>query len=187
MKILTLKEISNNLQRTIIGFDFEKLKKELYDYENHEYTEIINNLPKKVDDNIDMDNKINSKISLNQTENNYKATTINNEEDSLNKHINEGLDVNANIIQYKYRKLFLIKKVYDSLDDEEIGDEEDINACYLLPTSFKVYIIDFFVLITSLIELFYLPFYLAYYSHRCRNHFLSIKALLFYISDNIYY
>ena len=44
LKILSLKEIGNNLKKTISGFDFNKLKKELHDLENNEISEAINSL-----------------------------------------------------------------------------------------------------------------------------------------------
>ena len=182
LTILTLNEIGNKIRKTIIEFDLEKLKKDLYDFENNQFSEIINNLPKK-----DKENKksnINSKFNINQTDYKYKCKTlINNKNDLLNqKKIEENID---NKFQHKYRKLFLSKKVYDSLDDEEMGEEE-IDSFYLSPSSYTVYIIDLFVLIYSLTQLFYLPYYLAYYQNICKNNFLSLKAFLLFSSELIY-
>ena len=182
LKILTLKEIGKNLKKSIIEYNLEKIKKELYDFENNEFSEMLNNLPEKPDDNKD---NINSKISLNKTNNNQNIT-IDNEDEYLNNNMTKRINKKVNKFQYKYRKLFISKKVYDSLDDDENGDEENINTFYLSPNSFKLFIIDLFVLITSFIDLFYLPFFLAYYTHLCRIPFLSIKSILFYLTDLIY-
>ena len=190
LQILTLKEIGNNIRKTITEFDFEKLKKDLYDLETNQFTDIIKNLPVKNDDNknTNINSNLNSKItSLNQTDYNFKCmTTINNEDDYLNKNEKEENEENLNRFEYKYRRLFLSKKVYDSLDDEEYGDEDDDNNYYLSPTSYTVYIIDFFVLISSFIQLFYLPYYLAYYRNICKDYFLTLQSILFYSSDLIY-
>ena len=185
LTILTLNEIESKIQKTIIDFDLEKLKKDLYDFENNQFSEIINNLPKKAEENIK--SNVNSKISLNATDCKFKCmTSINNENDYLNQNTNEENDENCNIFQYKYRKLFLSKKVYDSLDDEELGDEEEIDSIYLSPTSSTVYIIDLFILIYSFIQLFYLPYYLAYYQNTCKDSLMSLKSLLFYSCDLIF-
>ena len=182
MKILNLKQIGNNIRKTIIGFNLKELKKELYDFENNECTDIINKLPKLVEDNKE---KNNSKVSKNTTEFNKTLTTNNNEEELLTYKSKEESILRANIFQQKYRKLSISKKVYDSLDDEELEDEED-NNIYLAPNSVTVYLIDLFVLLSSFIELFYLPFFLTYNIHKCQIHFLSINSLLFYSTDLIY-
>ena len=182
MKILTLKEIENNIRKTIIGFNLKELKKEIYDFENNECTEIINKLPKFIEDNKE---KYISKVSKNTTEFNKTSTTNNNEDELLTYKSKEESVLRANAFQQKYRKLFIIKKIYDSLDDEEMEEEED-NNFYLAPNSVIIYLIDSFVLLSSFIELLYLPFFLAYNIHKCRIHFLSVKSLLFYSADFIY-
>ena len=54
-------------------------------------------------------------------------------------------------IQKKYRKLYLSKNLYDSLDDEEANDEEKIYTFYISTNSLTVYMLDFLVLISSFI------------------------------------
>ena len=181
MKILTLKEIEDNIRNTIILFDYKELKKELDDFEKNSCTEIINKLPTKPEDNTE---KFNYKINMN-TKNCNMATTINNIDELLTFKTKEDLIGIAKKIQIKYRRLFISKKVYDSLDDEEWGDEEDYTY-YLSPNSLYVYLIDLFVLISSFIVLFYLPFFLAYNIHKCKIDFLNINSLLFYFIDLIY-
>ena len=86
----------------------------------------------------------------------------------------------------KYRKLYLSKNLYDSLDDEEIVDEEKIRTLFISPNSLKAYIIDFFVLIASIIELYYLPLYISLHisSYAVYNNIIS--STIFYIIDFIY-
>ena len=183
MKILTVKDIGNNIKKTIIGFDYNELKKELYDFENNECTNIINKLPEKIEDNKE---KIDLKESMNMAEFNKTSTNNNGEELFPFKKEETIRKVKAYRIQQKYRKLFISKTVYDSLDDEEIGDEEEINSFYLAPNSLTVYLIDLFVLFFSFIELFYLPFFLSYNIHKCKLYFLTVNSLLFYSADLIY-
>ena len=178
LKILSLKEIGQNLRKTITGFDINKLKKELHDLETNEISEAIKNLPKK-------NNKESSKIYSNKE--NRIATPIKNSEDYLNEEDEEEeVKKNINEYQHKYRKLFLNKKVYDSLDDEEIDDEEEINNIYLSPNSITVYFIDFLVLISSIYESFYLPFSIAYNAHNCRYIFFTLESIIFYFIDLLY-
>ena len=190
LKVLSIKDIENNIKKTITQYDVDQLKKELYDFENNEFTEIINNLPKNNNDNNENKNnkdnyKINTKIIKNLNENKILSTSNNNEDDYLNKKTDEEIDGKI-ISQNKYRKLFLIKKVYDSLDDEENEDEKDIKSFIITPQTYKAYILDLFILISSFIQLFYLPFYLAYEQLKCKNDYISLKAFLFYASDLIY-
>lgn len=49
----------------------------------------------------------------------------------------------------KFRCLLSKGYVYDSLDDEEESDQEDINNCYLEPNSIFLYILDTMTLISS--------------------------------------
>ena len=84
----------------------------------------------------------------------------------------------------KYRYLLNKGCVYDSLDDEEDFDEEDINNCYFEPNSQFLYIIDSLILVSSIIIIFYLPIYLSKQLFFCRN--LSINTILFYFIDIIY-
>jgi hypothetical protein len=59
----------------------------------------------------------------------------------------------------KYRTLLSKGHVYDSLDDEEESDEEDINRCYLEPESIFLYILDSITFISSLIIMIYFPIF----------------------------
>jgi len=175
LKILSLKEIGNNLKKTISGFDINKLKKELHDLENNEISEAIKNLPKK-------NNKESTKIYSNKE--NIKLSLTNNSEDNLNEEY-EGNE-NRNEYQHKYRKLFISKKVYDSLDDEEIDDEEEINNIFLSPNCITVYLIDFLVLIASIYISFYLPFSIAHNFDKCAITYFTIESVIFYFIDLLY-
>ena len=95
--------------------------------------------------------------------------------------VNEMKTINK---EKKYRYLLNKGSVYDSLDDEEVFDEEDLNNCYLEPKSPFLYIIDSLILISSIIIIFYLPIYLSKQLFFCRS--LSINTILFYLIDIIY-
>ena len=89
-------------------------------------------------------------------------------------------------LQKKYRKLYLSRNLYDSLDDEEVEDEEKIYQFYISPNSLTVYILDFFVLISSFIELYYLPIYISLHISSYVVYSNLISSFIFYIIDFIY-
>ena len=180
LKFLSLKEIEKNIRKTIIDYEREKIKQQKSELEKNNHSETIKNLPKK-----DIKEKnINTSKNSNNAEN-KENTSIKNETYLLNE-IKEKSRGNLIFFQPKYRKLFISKKVYDSLDDEEIEEEKEINNFYLSPNSFYIYFIDSLTLISSFIELFYLPFLLAYNNNLPINSFISIDSLLFYLIDLIY-
>ena len=179
LKLLTLEQIGENVKQSLILFNLTDVKKELYDLENNDISEAIKNLPS----NNFGDNKKETLISQ-KDNNNIIKSCLNNSIEIYSENSEEGAK-NINIFQQKYRKLFVIKKVYDSLDDEEIGDEEEEDNFYLSPNSFPVYFIDSLVLFSSFIELLYLPFFLGYKTNFCRNTF-STESIIFYSIDFVY-
>ena len=74
----------------------------------------------------------------------------------------------------KYRILTHKAKVYDSLNDEELEDEEDIYILYLDPNSLFTVVFDFILFIVSVISLIEIPFYLAINKNFCRNKNITI-------------
>ena len=85
----------------------------------------------------------------------------------------------------KYRHLLSKGYIYDSLDDEEESDEEEINNCYFEPDSKFLYILDSLTLISSFIILFFLPIHLAKRLFFCHN-FRNTNIIIFYFIDFIY-
>ena len=85
----------------------------------------------------------------------------------------------------KYRYLLSKGYVYDSLDDEEDSDGEEINNCYFEPNSIFLYILDTLTLISSFIILFYLPIHLSKKLFFCHN-LMNIDTIIFYFIDFIY-
>ena len=85
----------------------------------------------------------------------------------------------------KYRKLYLCKNLYDSLDDEEVVDQEKIRTLFISPNSLKAYIIVFFILISSIIELYYLPIYISLHMSSYSVYNNIISSTIFYTIDFI--
>ena len=173
MKILTLEQIEKNVKQSLIGINLTEVKKELYDLENNDISEVIRNLPTKK-----FGNDIVNKSSV-KSNNINKVVDLNN-----SKELKSESSKSININQNNYRKLFIVRKVYDSLDDEEIGDEE-VSNFYLDPHCFTIYFIDSLIIIFSFLELFYLPLFLGYKNNYCRDN-LSFESLFFYSIDFIY-
>ena len=184
LKILTLEEIGKNVRDSLVGFNFTEIKKQMYDLENNDISEAIKNLPTKYYSTLNDGNTNNNLISKKETNKNNKEIMLSNSSELESKSSEES-NYQVNKYQQKYRKLFMIKKVYDSLDDEELGDEEDINPFYISPNSITVYFIDSLVFISSFLELLYLPVFLGYKKYFCRE-FFSFDSILFYTFDFIY-
>ena len=72
-----------------------------------------------------------------------------------------------------FRNLLEKGHVYDSLDDEEESDEEDIDNCYIDPNNKILRIIDCIIFVSSLIILLYFPIYLAKKKFFCKIHFMK--------------
>ena len=99
-------------------------------------------------------------------------------EDSGNEiHSNSGKRYNDKYYQ-KYRRLIHRKIVYDSLDDEEFEDVEDINSVYLHPNSNFVIIFDSLLFITGTISFVMSPLYLAQTHDFCRSPNFSVFSIL---------
>ena len=86
----------------------------------------------------------------------------------------------------KYRKLYLNKNLYDSLDDEEVADVEEIYHFYISTHSISVYLLDFIILISSFIELYYLPIYISLHISSYSIYYNVINSFIFYFIDLIY-
>ena len=84
-----------------------------------------------------------------------------------------------------YRCLLSKGCVYDSLDDDEEYEDEEVSNFYFEPNSVFLYILDSITLISSFIILFYLPLYLSQKLYFCRDVNDRI-TIMFYSIDIIY-
>ena len=188
LKIQTLRQINNVINQTMINSKLEKVQEELNNLENTEVSKIINDLPQSKIEKTKYSRL--SKTNLESIFNESNLYNLNNSE--LNKlskfttRIENLALIPDDRLQKKYRKLYLSRNLYDSLDDEEIPDVEKIYLLYISPNSLTVYILDFFVLISSFVELYYLPIYISL--HITSNSIYSnlISSFIFYIIDFIY-
>ena len=165
-----------HLQKSV-KIDTETIKQKLYEYENNEITMQIDQLP---DDYIlktkkrnqrkrsmePFNHELESVITLKPLRNNYV------------KNMKQFFKEN------KYRTLLSKGHVYDSLDDDEKSDEEDINRCYLEPNSIFLYILDSLTFISSFIMMIYFPICLAKRKFFCQM--LNKEEFIFYSIDIIY-
>ena len=177
LKIPTLKQINNALNITFIGSRLDQVQEELKNLENNEVTQIINNLPQTKLEN----NKF-SRLTKKSISHILDISALNNSEQ---KELNP-LTIPDDRLQKKYRKLYLSKNLYDSLDDEEMADEEKIYRFYISTNSLTVFILDFFILISSFIELYYLPIYISLHISSYTVYYNVISSFIFYIIDLIY-
>ena len=77
----------------------------------------------------------------------------------------------------KYRQIYHKGIIYDSLDDEEMEDEEDINIFYIDPNSNFCFIFDLILLIITYISFIEVPFYLAMNLNFCRVKYFSFNDI----------
>ena len=185
LQIPTLKQINNALNKTFIGSRLDLVQEELKNLENNEVTQIINNLPQTKIEKMKF-----SRLPKKSLDNIIELSSFNNSEQKelnpLTTRIENLALIPNDRLQKKYRKLYLSRNLYDSLDDEEVADEEKIYLFYISPNSLTVYILDFFVLISSFIELYYLPIYISLHISSYVVYSNLISSFIFYFIDFIY-
>ena len=172
------------LKKTIINLSPQDIRQTLFEYENNEITLEINKLP---DDELLIKKKLNNIKKKNEfiLEDKIKniidltPTTLEPLKNNFIKNMGQFLKEN------KYRKLLNKGHVYDSLDDEEESDEEDINSFYIEPYSKFLYILDSITFFSSLIMILYFPVYLAKQKYFCDN-IINKDTFLFHCVDFIY-
>jgi len=186
MKKPTLNQINSAITKTFIEDKYKKIRKELADLEKNEISEIISKLPKKLPKN-----KLEKKKNINLSKMQIIDTNKQVLNDSLKMPLNtqkeeNNKDLEDDKIQKKYRKLYLSKNLYDSLDDEENLEDEKVFYFHISPNSLKAYIIDSLILISSLIELYYLPIYISIHIRSFSIYHDIISTVLFCVIDIIY-
>ena len=180
MNIITMDEVHKQIKETIFQYNKKELIKEIRDLETNDICEAIKKLPVMNNNSLSNNsNNTNHEDNINESD---KAKYINNK--IFEKISNHSSKTKLTVFNEKYRKLIHKDFVFDSLDDEEI-EEIETNRFYITPNSMTVYLIDFVILISSLIELLYLPIFLAYNLNYCRNIF-TIHQLIFFLIDLFY-
>ena len=154
--------LNRQITQSIIELDLNKLENELYEYENTDITDAINKLPIH---HFDSDK--------NNSNNKNKYTT---------KHFKTKNKNRLNNVREKFRILRRVRYVYDSLDDEECEDEKD-NNFYFKPDGNYILILDFIILVTSLLNLVFLPIYLSVLPFNKKN---LIEDFIFIFTDIIF-
>ena len=168
----------------------KSVRKELTDLENSDLSEILNNLPRKKSVKTKshrLSNALNTMTDRNNIIELKEMTTTSLKSTSLSNNKSESHFISEDDkFERKYRKLFLNKNLYDSLDDEEIMDQERRYHFLISTNSITVYILDALILIASLIELYYLPIYISLYISSFAIYHNIISSVIFYIIDFIY-
>jgi len=86
----------------------------------------------------------------------------------------------------KYRILTHKGIIYDSLDDEEIDDQEDINSLYIDPNSVFTLYFDSILFIVSILSLCEVPLYLALKNDFCRYNNLTYVDVINLVIESLY-
>ena len=101
--------------------------------------------------------------------------------DSIEDFSTHSIKRKNNVFYEKYRIIIHKGIIYDSLDDEELEDEEEINSFYIEPHSLFNITFDTILMIISIISLFEIPLYLATNHNFCRTNFRYIDGINLFI------
>ena len=167
MQIKSLREVGLQISNTISKISVREMKKEIRELETSEISKIIEKYPTQ------QRPVFHKRASLEQT-------TLFADLSRFSKEVN--------LAEYreKFRSLFVCKNLYDSLDEDEYEDSEKSNIYYIGPNTISCYIIDSFILIATVISLFYIPLFLGLILTNCKFHFFSGINLLYFFIDLVY-
>ena len=118
MIIPTLKQIKNTVAKTLIESKIEQTKKELDDFNKNEISEIIEKVPNYKNDKKLLNSLTRISFSKNLDIDTSEKNILLKETMPLKEQIELQQAIEEDRFQKKYRKLFLNKNLYDSLDDE---------------------------------------------------------------------
>ena len=167
LQIKTYKDINSDISKMIRKSSIRDMKNELKKFESLEIDKMIGKCPKRRE-TYDLKRK-----TLNQT----------NLEFDINR-LQAALKEEE--YQKKFRNIFLCDNLYDSLDEDELEDLVKSNTFFIGPNDLSCYIIDSLTLISSIISITYLPYFLAFILGNCKFHFFS-KTYLFFLFIELTY
>jgi len=107
-------------------------------------------------------------------ENIENQNTLDTKKSTFEEYSSKSIKRKNTIYYEKYRVLTHKASVYDSLDDEEIDDQEEINNIYIDPNSTFSITFDSILFIMSILSLLHVPFYLALEKNFCRNKSITL-------------
>ena len=84
----------------------------------------------------------------------------------------------SNIISEKYRKILHKGVIYDSLDDEEFEDVEEINRLYIDPNSYFCICFDLILFFINIFTFVEIPLYIAINLNFCRTQRFTYNDIL---------
>ena len=185
-KALDLNNDNNNLKTikneklsksNIIKFDsHSKIQNlDLTKGQNNILQKESNNNKNIEDSNKFKDNKSSDRINNLESKKTIKSIIGSTKNSSLEEHTTYSNKGKKMLYYEKYRILTHKPNLYDSLDDEEFDDEEELNKIYLDPNSNFNIIFDFILFIFNLFSLFYIPLYLAINHNFCKNNHITFN------------
>ena len=170
----------------------DKNKKKLTNRGNSIKNEINNQTVKNVNNSVNIKNTVTKTTKTNEIESEQalKSNKLNNNETSKKEIINffpkNTLKRNKSTLFERYRNLYYKPNIYDSLDDDEIEDEDDESIIYIDPNSKFALIFDGVLFITSIIAFVETPFYLAMTHDFCKEQKFTILSLINIFTEFLY-
>jgi len=136
-----------------------------------------------------------SKSNENETEKTLKTTKTNKTNNiEISNNLNpsfkifskNGIQRKNTLYLEKLRKITHKPNLYDSLDDEELEDEDDGTIIYLDPNSNFVLLFDGILFLVSIISFIQNPFYLAMTHNFCRKKKITLVSGINIITELLY-
>ena len=118
-------------------------------------------------------NEVKSKVKVKESERKEQPKEIISKEDSSDNGTTNSVKRYNALYNKKYRRLVQKGILYDSLDDEEFEDFDEINSIYLHPNSNFILFFDSMLIITGFFSFFTSPFYLAQTHDFCREKYFT--------------
>ena len=124
------------------------------------------------------------KVKVKESERKEEPKEIISKEDSSDNATNSVKRFNA-LYNKKYRRLVQKGILYDSLDDEEFEDFDEVNSIYLHPNSKFILVFDSLLIITGFLSFLITPFYMAETHDFCKEEYFTIIDILNIIIESL--
>ena len=170
---------NSNNNKSKSGTSLFKVKANNLNLENLNKTELsrknrscINNIIVPIP-KIKTEKIIKNEIKVKETEEKDEPKEIASKEDSSDNMASNSVKRYNALFNKKYRRLVQKGILYDSLDDEEFEDFDEVNSIYLHPNSKFILIFDSMLIISGFLSFIISPFYLAQTHDFCREKYFT--------------
>jgi len=188
---ISLRKVKNKNNKSKSGTSLFKVNANNLNLDNLNKTEVsrknrscINNIivpiPKLKTEKI-----IKNEVKVKESEKKVEQKEIVSKEDSSDNAATNSVKRYNALYNKKYRRLVQKKILYDSLDDEEFEDFDEVNSIYLHPNSNFILFFDSSLIITGFLSFVISPFYLAQTLDFCREKRFTVSDIMNIIIESL--